>query len=70
MILMHCRLQIRRSYQKASLTKQLVSRVNRFITLTQEWLEGEDKPSSKAVGYGVVAVAFLYLIGQVVRAFE
>lgn len=66
---MHCRLQIRRSYRKASLIKQFVSSVERVVTWVQEWLEGENKLPSKVFGYVVIAVTFLYMVGQVVRCF-
>jgi len=65
---MNCRLQVL-TYRKASRTRQLVVKVERMVTVVQEWLEGEEKLPSKVAGYVVVAVAFLYLIGQVVRCF-
>jgi len=67
MRLMYCRLQIRRSYRKASRTKQLVIELERVVTRTQEWMEGGDKLPSKAAGYGFIALTFLYMVGQAVR---
>jgi len=64
---MHCRLQIRRSYRKASLIKQLVKYLERVVTRTQEWLEGKDRSGDLVIGYGVIVVAFLFVVGQVVR---
>jgi len=64
---MYCRLQISKSYRKASLIKQLVSKVDRLVTVTQEWLESEDKLPSKVVGHGVIVMALLFMVGQVVR---
>ena len=37
------------------------------ITRVQEWLEGKDKPGVLAVGYGVIIVAVIYLVIQIVR---
>ena len=37
------------------------------ITRVQEWLEAEDKPGALVVGYGVIAVACIVLIAQIVR---
>ena len=65
---MNCRLQVL-TYRKASRTRQLVVKVERMVTVVQEWLEGEDKLPSKAVGYGIVALTFLYMFGQIVRCF-
>jgi len=33
----------------------------------QEWMEGEDGPVTLVVGYGICGLAFIYLIGQIVR---
>ena len=57
----------RRMVRRPCLAKQLVRRIDTAVTRAQEWLEGEDKLTSKVVGYGVVAVTFLYMVGQVVR---
>jgi len=58
----------RRIVRRPCLTKQLTRRVDMAITCVQEWLEGEDKLPSKASGYGFIALTFLYMVGQVVRA--
>jgi len=65
---MYYRWQVR-GYRKASLTRQLVRRFERVVTVVQEWLEGEDNPAAEILGYGFVALTFLYMVGQVVRCF-
>jgi len=67
-MIVHCLLRLR-SFGKVSLTRKLVVEVERMVTVVQEWLEGEDKLPSKAVGYGIVALTFLYMFGQIVRCF-
>jgi hypothetical protein len=32
-----------------------------------EWMEGVDGPVALAVGYGICGLAFIYLVGQIVR---
>ena len=41
--------------------------VDAAVTRVQEWLEGPDRPGTMAVGYGVVLVAFIYLVVQIAR---
>ena len=57
----------RRIVLRPCLTKQLVRRVDIGVTAVQEWLEGEDKLASKVVGYGVVVLAGIFMLGQVMR---
>ena len=33
----------------------------------QEWLEGKDKPGALVVGYGVIVVAVVVMVGQLMR---
>ena len=62
-------LVVYKSYRRTSLTKRLVVKLERIVTRTQEWLEGEDKLPSKAVGYGVVILTGIFMLGQIVRCF-
>ena len=39
----------------------------RPVNRVQEWLESGDKLPAKAVAYGLLAIATVYLVGQVVR---
>ena len=57
----------RRIVRRPCLTKQLARRVDVVITRVQEWLEGEDKPTAEAVGYGIVILAGIFMLCQVVR---
>jgi len=57
----------RRIVRRPCLIRQLARRVDMAFTAIQEWFEGEDKLVSKAVGYGVVILAGVYMVGQIVR---
>ena len=59
--------KVYRSYRKASLVKQLVVKLERIITVAQEWLENKDRPIDLILGYGFVVMAFLFMVGQIVR---
>ena len=39
------------------------------VTRVQEWLEEPDRPGALVVGYGVIAVAAVVMVGQLVRMF-
>lgn len=39
-----------------------------FMDRIQAWLEGEDSPLDKTLGYGICFFTFLFLVVQVVRA--
>lgn len=60
-------LGVRRATRRPSLARRLSRALDTGITRTQEWLEGEDRPSALVVGYGVIVVAAIYLVIQFVR---
>lgn len=60
-------LGVRRSTRRPLVTRRLARAVDVAITRTQEWLEGEDKPGAMVVGYGVIVVAAVVMVGQLVR---
>lgn len=57
----------RRVTRRASLAKQLTRSFDQIITGIQEWLESEDKLSDKAMGYGLLVLTGIFLVGQIVR---
>ena len=69
-MIVYCRLQISKSYRKTSRTRQLITKVEKVVTMVQEWLEGEDKLPSKAVGYGFVILVGIFMLCQVVRVWN
>ena len=60
-------LGVRRSARRPSVARRLTWAMDGGITRVQEWLEGKDKPGVLAVGYGVIIVAVIYLVIQIVR---
>jgi len=60
---------MRRIVRRPCLIKQLARRADMAVTAVQEWLEGEDKLPSKAVGYGIVILIGIFMLGQIARCF-
>lgn len=60
-------LGVRRLYRRPSLARRLTRAVDAGITRVQEWLEAGDRPGALAIGYGVIVVAVIYLVVQIVR---
>ena len=62
-------LGVRRSTRRPLVTRRAARAVDVSITRVQEWLEAEDKPGALVVGYGVIAVAVVVMVGQLIRMF-
>ena len=60
-------LGVRRAYRRPSVARRMARSVDAAVTRVQEWLEGPDKPVALVIGYGVLLVAFIYLVVQIAR---
>lgn len=60
-------LGVRRYARRLSLTKLFARRVDAGITRVQEWLEGEDEFPTKTIGYGILILTGIFLVGQLMR---
>ena len=67
MSLGRAQLGVRRSARRPSVARRLTWAVDGGITRVQEWLEGKDKPGALVVGYGVIVVAVVVMVGQLMR---
>lgn len=56
-----------RRYSRPPVTRRVARAVDTGITRVQEWLEGEDKPGALVVGCGVIVVAAVVMVGQLMR---
>ena len=54
-----------RLFTRPPLGKRITHRVDRFITQTQEWLEGPDGRIETVVAYSVIGLMLVYLLGAV-----
>ena len=67
MIPVNAQLGVRRSARRPSVARRAARAVDVSITRVQEWLEAEDKPGALVVGYGVIVVAVVVMVGQLMR---
>ena len=63
----NAQLGVRRSARRPSVARRAARAVDGGITRVQEWLEGKDKPGALVVGYGVIVVAVVVMVGQLMR---
>ena len=67
MIPVNAQLGVRRSARRPSVARRAARAVDVCITRVQEWVEAEDKPGALVVGYGVIVVAVVVMVGQLMR---
>ena len=65
----HVQLGVRRSARRPSVARRAARSVDGAVTRVQEWLEEPDRPGALVVGYGVIVVAVVMMVGQLVRMF-